>query len=44
MAVEGDVKELNVHRSGYDRFVGLMKWSALACFLTAFLVIFLIAE
>jgi hypothetical protein len=44
MAAEGDVKELNVHRSGYDRFVGLMKWSALACFIIAILVIFAIAE
>ena len=44
MAVEGDVKELNVHRTGYDRFVGLMKWSALACFAIAMLVIALIAE
>ena len=44
MAAEGDAKELNVHRTGYDRFVGLMKWSAAACFITALIVIFLIAE
>jgi hypothetical protein len=44
MAAEGDVKELNVHRSGYDRFVGLMKWSAAACFVIAILVIVMIAE
>ena len=40
----GDAKELNVHRAGYDRFVTLIKWGALASFLTALLVIFLIAE
>lgn len=44
MAAEGDVKELNVHRTGYDRFVGLMKWGALASFVTAMLVVFLIAD
>ena len=44
MAAEGDAKELNVHRTGYDRFVGLMKWGALASFLTAMLVVFLIAD
>ena len=44
MAAEGDVKELSVHRTGYDRFVGLMKWSAAGCFVIAMLVIFLIAE
>ena len=44
MAAESDAKELNVHRTGYDRFVGLMKWGALASFLTAMLVIFLIAD
>jgi hypothetical protein len=44
MAAEGDVKELNVHRVGYDRFVGLIKWSALACFLIAMIVVFLIAN
>jgi len=26
MAVEGDTKELNVHRAGYSRFVRLMAW------------------
>ncbi len=44
MAAEGDVKELNVHRVGYDRFVGLMKWGAVICFVTALIVIFLISE
>ena len=44
MAAEGDVKELNVHRVGYDRFVGLMKWGAVISFVTALVVIFLIAE
>lgn len=44
MAAEGDAKELNVHRTGYDRFVGLMKWGALASFITAMLVVFLIAD
>jgi hypothetical protein len=44
MAAEGDVKELNVHLSGYERFVGLMRWSAAACFVIAMIVIFLIAN
>ena len=44
MAVEGDAKELNVHRVGYDRFVALIKWSAVVCLITALIVIFLIAE
>ena len=43
MAAEGDAKELNVHRAGYDRFVGLMKWGAVVSFVTALIVIFLIA-
>jgi hypothetical protein len=44
MAAEGDAKELNVHRTGYDRFVGLIKWGAIASFLTAMIVVFLIAD
>jgi hypothetical protein len=44
MAAEGDAKELNVHRIGYDRFVTLIKWSAAACLVIALIVIFLIAE
>lgn len=43
MAAEGNAKELNVHRAGYDRFVALMKWGAVASFITAIVVIFLIA-
>jgi hypothetical protein len=44
MAAEGDAKELNVHRVGYERFVTLIKWSTAACLITALIVIFLIAE
>ena len=35
MAAEGDAKELNVHRVGYDRFVRLMRWSAAICVIIA---------
>lgn len=44
MAAQGDAKELNVHRAGYDRFVGLMKWGALASFIVAMIVVFLIGS
>lgn len=44
MAAESNAKELNVHRAGYDRFIGLMKWGAVASFITAMVVIFLIAS
>jgi hypothetical protein len=44
MAAEGDAKELNVHRIGYDRFVKLMRWSAAICAVIALIVIFLISK
>ena len=44
MAAEGDAKELNVHRAGYAQFVSLFKWGAIVSFITAMLVVFLIAE
>jgi hypothetical protein len=44
MAGEGDVRELNVHRAGYDRFVTLFRWSAATCFIVAMIVIFLIGN
>jgi hypothetical protein len=45
MAAEGEVPErmLREHRSGYEGFVGLMKWGAILSFITAILVMLLIA-
>ena len=45
MAAEGEVPEkmMKDHRSGYESFVGLMKWGAILSFVTAILVMFLIA-
>jgi len=43
MATEGDAKELNVHRVGYERFTVLMKWGTIVSAVTALIVIFLIA-
>ena len=45
MAAQGEVeKEVIVHRRGYERFIGLMKWGAIASFVVAMVVVFLIAE
>lgn len=44
MATDGDAKELNVHRAGYDKFVALFKWGAVISFITAMIVVFLIAD
>lgn len=44
MAAQGDAKELNVHRAGYDRFVTMMKWGSAVSFITALIVIFLIGS
>lgn len=45
MAAEGEVPErmMREHRSGYDGFVALMKWGAVVSFVTAILVMFVIA-
>ncbi len=45
MAAQGDLdKEVVVHRRGYEGFVGLMKWGAIASFVIAMIVVFLISE
>ncbi|HMJ93863.1 MAG TPA: aa3-type cytochrome c oxidase subunit IV [Allosphingosinicella sp.] len=44
MAAESNAKELSVHRTGYDRFVTLMKWGAATSFIVALVVIFLIGS
>ena len=40
MAETGDLK---AHVSTYDRVIGLLKWGAVACFILAFFVVWLIA-
>ena len=37
-------KDLPAHQRNYDGFVKLLKWSALACFLIALIVMFLISN
>jgi hypothetical protein len=45
MAAPGEIdREVIVHKRGYDGFVGLMKWGAIASFVIAMIVVFLIAE
>ena len=46
MAAEGEAPEkmLRDHRSGYVAFVHLMKWGAIVSFVTAMLVILIIAS
>jgi hypothetical protein len=44
MAAEGDVKELNVHRVGYDKFVSLIRVGAVISLLVALFVIFAISS
>ena len=45
MAAEGEVPEkmLKEHWSGYERFVALVKWTAIVSLLTTFVVILLIS-
>ena len=35
--------DMQVHRATYDRVIGLLKWGAVACFIIAFAVIWLIS-
>jgi len=44
MAGESDAAELGVHRTGYDRFVGLMKYGTIASFVIAMIVVLIIAN
>jgi hypothetical protein len=41
MATNGDMK---AHESTYHSIMGLLKWGAVACFIIAFSVIFLISR
>ncbi|HEX8526743.1 aa3-type cytochrome c oxidase subunit IV [Allosphingosinicella sp.] len=45
MAAEGEVPEqmLKEHWSGYERFIRLVKWTAIASFIATFLVILVIS-
>jgi hypothetical protein len=45
MAAEGELPEkmLRDHRSGYEGFIGMMKWGAVISFILAMLVIWLIS-
>ena len=44
MAADLDLKKENVsHRKGYDGFIFLMKWGAIVSFVTAMIVVFIIA-
>lgn len=40
MADHGDIK---AHESTYSGVIGLLKWGAVACFILAFLVVWLIS-
>jgi len=45
MAAEGEIqKEVAVHKDGYVRFIGMMKWGGLLSLLVALLVVFIIAD
>ena len=45
MAAEGELdRETIVHRKGYERFTGMMRWGAVICFVIAMLVIFVISK
>jgi hypothetical protein len=45
MAADTDFeKEMVIHRRGYERFIGLLKYAALACAIIAFVVILLIRK
>lgn len=45
MAAETDFeKEMVVHRRGYERFIGLFKYGAVAAAIIAFIVILLIRK
>jgi hypothetical protein len=45
MAVDaGFEREDVIHRKGYERFIGMMRWGAVYCAIIALLVIFAIAK
>ena len=45
MAAEGDNPvEMKSHAKSYSLFASMMKWGTIICFITAMLVIFMIAE
>ena len=45
MAAEGEMdRQEIVHRKGYERFVGWMKWGTIICAILGLIVVFVIAE
>jgi hypothetical protein len=45
MAAQLDTeKQVVTHREGYERFIGVFKWGAVACFIVAMCVVFIIAK
>ncbi len=44
MAEGGAKIDLPAHERTYGRFIGLFKWGAIVCFLTALFVIYLITR
>jgi hypothetical protein len=45
MAAEGELdREIIVHRKGYERFIGMMRWGAVICLIVGFIVILAIAK
>ena len=45
MAAQGEIeKEVVTHKKGYEGFIALMKWGAILSFVTAMIVVFVIAE
>ena len=45
MAAEVEMDRENVvHRKGYERFIGLMRWGAIISFLAGIIILFVIAK
>lgn len=45
MAAEGELdRELIVHRKGYERFIGMMRWGAVVCVIAGLVILFVIAK
>jgi hypothetical protein len=33
-----------VHKKGYERFIGMMRWATIICFVAGILILFVIAK
>jgi hypothetical protein len=44
MAEHGAKVDLPAHEQTYDRFIGLFKWGAVACFVVAAIVVLIISR